>query len=137
MAAREIRDQWGAFVDRSGVAALHEGLLSGLSVAVKDNIAVGGLAWTAGLPLLGERVAERDASSVATLRMAGAVIAGTVATDAAGFGMMTPGVVNPLDASRTTGGSSGGSAAAVAGLAGFSLRAAAIARGLKLPAYER
>lgn len=115
MAAREIRDQWGAFVDRSGVAALHEGLLSGLSVAVKDNIAVGGLAWTAGLPLLGERVAERDASSVATLRMAGAVIAGTVATDAAGFGMMTPGVVNPLDASRTTGGSSGGSAAAVAG----------------------
>lgn len=120
---REVKpDKWGAFVDRAGAEPLGAGALSGLSVAVKDNIAVGGLKWTAGLPLLSGRIAPVDASCVAALRAAGASIAGTVATDAAGFGMMTPGVINPLNAARTVGGSSGGSAAAVAaGLADAAL----------------
>jgi len=117
-------DPWGAFVDRGHApfVASSDGCLRGLRLAVKDNIAVAGLKWTAGLPLFAERVAEHDATCVAALRAAGAEIVGTVATDSAGFGMMTPGVINPLAADRTVGGSSGGSGAAVAaGLADIAL----------------
>ena len=108
-------DPYGAFVDRVDKPVGGDGALAGVRVAVKDNIAVSGLKWTAGLPLLAERIAKADASCVAALRHAGAAIAGTVATDAAGFGMMTPDVLNPISGDRTAGGSSGGSAAAVAG----------------------
>lgn len=114
-AHRHKIDPWGAFIDRQEGPAAGKGPLAGLRLAVKDNIAVAGLKWTAGLPLFAARVAERDAACVAVLRAAGASIVGTTATDAAGFGMMTPGVVNPLASDRTAGGSSGGSAAAVAG----------------------
>src|SRR5262245_10083036 len=109
-------DPWGAFVDRvSGAPDAHpSGALAGLRLVVKDNIAAAGLKWTAGLPLLAERIAEKDAPCVAMLRAAGVEVVGTTATDSAGFGMMTPGVINPLAPDRTAGGSSGGSAAAVA-----------------------
>ena len=121
-AERGELDRWGAFVDRVAAPEIGVGPLSGLRLAVKDNIAVAGLKWTAGLPLFADRVATSDARCVATLRAAGATISGTVATDAAGFGMMTPGVTNPLATDRTAGGSSGGSAAAVAaGLADIAL----------------
>ena len=108
-------DPYGAFVDRVDKPVSGDGALAGVRVAVKDNIAVAGLKWTAGLPLFAARTAQADASCVAALRQAGGAIAGTVATDAAGFGMMTPDVLNPISGDRTAGGSSGGSAAAVAG----------------------
>lgn len=121
----ETADRWGAFVERAagntprGAAT---GPLIGVRAAVKDNIAVAGFKWTAGLPLFAERRAPQDAPCVTALRAAGATIAGVTATDAAGFGMMTPGVINPLDPALTAGGSSGGSAAAVAaGLADIAL----------------
>ena len=116
------QDRWGAFVDHHPDAAGGSGPLAGLRIAVKDNIAAAGLKWTAGLPLLADRIAAQDASCVAALRAAGAAIVGTTATDAAGFGMMTPGVTNPIAPDRSAGGSSGGSAAAVAaGLADIAL----------------
>lgn len=108
-------DPFGAFVDRVSSPAGGEGPLAGVRLAVKDNIAVEGLKWTAGLPLFADRIGARDAACVGILRRAGAAIVGTVATDSAGFGMMTPGVGNPIAPGRTAGGSSGGSAAAVAG----------------------
>jgi Asp-tRNA(Asn)/Glu-tRNA(Gln) amidotransferase A subunit family amidase len=115
-------DRWGAFVEHAPQPAAGTGQLSGLRVAVKDSIAANGLKWTAGLPLLQDRRADEDAVCVAAVRAAGAEIVGVTATDAAGFGMMTPGVVNPLDAKLSAGGSSGGSAAAVAaGLADIAL----------------
>ena len=118
-------DEWGAFVERAperGSDASTGGPLTGLRLAVKDNIAVAGLEWTAGLPLLAERRATSDAPCVAKLLAAGARLVGVVATDSAGFGMTTPGVLNPLDKTLTVGGSSGGSAAAVAaGLADIAL----------------
>ena len=98
----------GAFVDRVRSPAGGEGPLAGVRLAVKDNIAVEGLKWTAGLPLYANRIAERDAACVAILRRAGATIVGTTVTDSAGFGMMTPGVGNPIAPGRTAGGSSGG-----------------------------
>lgn len=103
------------------------GRLDGLGVAIKDNIDVAGLATTVGLPGRRERVAGGDASAVARLRAAGAVILGKTNLDegALGTASMNPhfgAVQNPLRAGYTAGGSSGGSAAAVAaGLASFAL----------------
>ena len=98
--------------------------LSGIPVALKDNIDVLGVLTTNGRP--GGGVAASDAEAVRRLREAGAVILGKVnlhecamgaTTDNAHFGR----TMNPHGADCTPGGSSGGSAAAVA--AGFCLAA--------------
>jgi Asp-tRNA(Asn)/Glu-tRNA(Gln) amidotransferase A subunit family amidase len=107
-------DRFGAFVAIAPDAAAGAGPLSALRVAVKDNIAVRGLPFTAGHPLFADRIAQEDASAVARLREAGARIVGVTRSDAGGFGVTTPEVENPVAGGRTVGGSSGGSAAAVA-----------------------
>src|SRR6266852_3751861 len=105
-------DRFGAFVAFTPDAPAGAGPLAGLRVAVKDNIAVAGLPFTAG----------HDAPAVRQLRDAGARIVGVTRTDAGGFGVSTPVVKNPAAPGRTVGGSSGGSAAAVAaGLADVAL----------------
>ncbi len=88
--------------------------LHGLTLAIKDNIDTEGALCSAGLPFLQNRRAARDGAVVSALRGAGAVILGVTATDAGGFGVTTPVVVNPAFPERIAGGSSGGSAAAVA-----------------------
>ncbi|MET0226575.1 MAG: amidase [Dokdonella sp.] len=103
------------------------GRLDGLPVAVKDNLDVAGLPTTAGLDARRGRVATEDAAAVARLRAAGAVILGKTNLDEAALGTATinphfGATQNPLRAGYTAGGSSGGSAVAVAaGLAAFSL----------------
>jgi Asp-tRNA(Asn)/Glu-tRNA(Gln) amidotransferase A subunit family amidase len=103
------------------------GRLDGLTVAIKDNMDVAGLATTVGLPGRRARIAAADASAVARLRAAGAVILGKTNLDEGAFGTFSANphygaVQNPLRAGFTAGGSSGGSAAAVAaGLASFAL----------------
>ena len=89
------------------------GPLHGVPVGIKDIIDVHGLPCENGTPLDAGRMAPRDAAIVASLRQAGAVILGkTVTTELA---VMHPGKTrNPHDAARTPGGSSSGSAAAVA-----------------------
>lgn len=91
-----------------------EGPLSGLRLAVKDNIAVKGEPFTAGLPLFADRRADRDSTCVARLKEAGAQFVGMTHADSGGFGVVTPDVSNPVWPGRIVGGSSGGSAAAVA-----------------------
>ncbi len=98
------------------------GPLDGLAVAVKDNIAVAGAAWTAGIAGRRSLIAETDAGVVARLRAAGAVLMGGLNMAEAALGAVTDNpafgrCINPLKAGHTPGGSSGGSAAAVA--AGF------------------
>lgn len=87
--------------------------LAGLPVGVKDIFDTAGLPTECGTPILAGRRPARDAAAVARLRAAGAVVLGkTVTTE---FAFYSPGKTrNPCDPSRTPGGSSSGSAAAVA-----------------------
>ncbi|MFD5160909.1 amidase [Streptomyces hawaiiensis] len=92
--------------------------LAGVPVAVKDNLAVRGESRRIGSAATPDTPATRDHVTVARLRAAGAVVVGlTNVPELCVFGT-TDGVLgiarNPWDPSRSAGGSSGGSAAAVA-----------------------
>lgn len=87
--------------------------LCGVPFGVKDVFLTRNLATGMGSPLFEGFVPERDAAVVARLRGAGAVIAGKTATPAFAGADPAP-TVNPWRAGRTPGGSSSGSAAAVA-----------------------
>ena len=99
------------------------GPLAGVPFAVKNLFDVEGLTTLAGSKIFAERPpAARDATAVAALRRAGAVLLGALNMDEYAFGFTTENAHygptrNPHDPSRVPGGSSGGSAAAVA--AGF------------------
>jgi aspartyl-tRNA(Asn)/glutamyl-tRNA(Gln) amidotransferase subunit A len=87
-------------------------------VGVKDVIDVAGMPTTAASKVL-HRIPERDAECVARLRAAGAAVVGKLNTHEFAFGALTNSphfgpARNPWDPERTTGGSSGGSGAAVA-----------------------
>lgn len=87
--------------------------LHGIPIGIKDIIDVAGFPTAAGSALWRNRVAAADAPIVARLRAAGAVILGkTVTTQFASFD--PPMTRNPWNVERTPGGSSSGSAAAVA-----------------------
>jgi aspartyl-tRNA(Asn)/glutamyl-tRNA(Gln) amidotransferase subunit A len=89
------------------------GPLHGIPVGVKDIVDVQGMPTEAGSPLLKGRPAERDAPLVARLRAAGAVILGKTVTTEFAF-IDPPPTRNPWNLEHTPGGSSSGSAAAVA-----------------------
>jgi aspartyl-tRNA(Asn)/glutamyl-tRNA(Gln) amidotransferase subunit A len=90
------------------------GPLHGVPVAVKDLVDVAGEVTAAGSAKLAGNLAARDAAVVGRLRGAGAVVVGKTRTHEFAYGVLTPGTVNPWDPARIAGGSSGGSAAAVA-----------------------
>ncbi len=91
-----------------------EGPLSGMPVAIKDVIDVAGWPTKASSRVLANNIAKDDAPVVASLRRAGAVILGKTNTHEFAYGYATPPTCNPWDLDRIPGGSSGGSAAAVA-----------------------
>jgi aspartyl-tRNA(Asn)/glutamyl-tRNA(Gln) amidotransferase subunit A len=100
--------------DAEAAAGQARGPLHGQPVAVKDLVDMAGVVTAAGSPKLAAHRAERDAEVVRRLRAAGMVIVGKTRTHEFAYGVQTPGTVNPWDEARIAGGSSGGSAAAVA-----------------------
>lgn len=120
--AREPEINAFVHVDHAAIAAgpTAEGPLAGRWVAVKDNIAVAGAPWACGSATRrGRPPAAADAKVVSRIRRAGGVVVGTTNLDELAMGASTETSAwgptrNPLDLDRTAGGSSGGSAAAVA-----------------------
>jgi Asp-tRNA(Asn)/Glu-tRNA(Gln) amidotransferase A subunit family amidase len=100
-------------LDRHKAGGGRIGPLHGIPVGIKDIFDTADLPTECGSPVLAGRRPETDAAAVARLREAGAVIIGkTVTTE---FAYFHPGKTrNPRDVTRTPGGSSSGSAAAVA-----------------------
>lgn len=113
------------YVDRN--PAWNPGSIEGVTMAVKDNLAVKGMPWTFGSPKWRTRIADHDSMPVARTRAAGAVILGKanlpeLAASVGTTNELFPDTHNPRKSGITPGGSSGGSAAAVAaGLAAAAL----------------
>jgi Asp-tRNA(Asn)/Glu-tRNA(Gln) amidotransferase A subunit family amidase len=95
------------------------GPLEGVPLALKDTFPLRGTPTTYGSLLMRDNVAARDCTVVAALRRAGAVFVGKTNTPEFGQSATTENLLrdpcrNPWDTTRTSGGSSGGTAAAVA-----------------------
>jgi len=108
-------------VDGALAAGRDPGPLAGVPFAVKNLFDIAGLTTLAGSRInAGRPPAAKDATAVARLRRAGAVLLGALNMDEYAFGFTTENTHygptrNPHDTSRVAGGSSGGSAASVAG----------------------
>ena len=130
---------YNAWHVRGAITGDPGGILTGVTAAVKSNIAVAGWPLGAGSRLVDGRISVRDATVVASLLSAGATVVGT--TNAEDLGLSGSShtsaagpVHNPWNTAHTTFGSSSGSAALVAaGLVGIALGADQAGSG-RLPA---
>ncbi|MEA3502514.1 MAG: amidase [Actinomycetota bacterium] len=105
--------------DRRRAAGAEAGALDGIPMTVKDNLDVAGVISTGGTAGRRTFVPEHDATVVARAKAAGAIVLGKTNTPELTLAYETDNIVygptnNPYDTSRTTGGSSGGSAANLA-----------------------
>lgn len=110
---------YNAFITEETIEGDDEGPLAGTTVAVKDNISTAGVRTTCGSEMLADYVPPYSATVVERLTDAGATVVGKTNMDEFGMGTTTETSAfgptrNPVDPERVPGGSSGGSAAAVA-----------------------
>ena len=108
-----------AAADERARTKQRRGPLDGIPIGVKDLFDTAGVITAAGTSIFADRVPAEDATAVARLRAAGAVIVGKTNTHELALGGTTNNVHtgathNPWDLSRVPGGSSGGSGASVA-----------------------
>jgi len=116
------------------------GTLHGVPLTVKDTIETEGVRTTSGSRLLTEHIPVRDAAVVARLKSAGAIVCGKTNTPemAAYYECDNPvfkRTNNPYDLSRTSGGSSGGEAAAIAACLSPGGIGSDLAGSIRLPAH--
>jgi Asp-tRNA(Asn)/Glu-tRNA(Gln) amidotransferase A subunit family amidase len=110
---RELEPSIHAWVQVQPEQPTGDGMLSGIPFGVKDIIETKGIATEYGSPLYKGRVGTKDAAIIRELRSRGAILLGKTVTTA--FAFRTPGPTrNPRNLDHTPGGSSSGSAAAVA-----------------------
>lgn len=122
IALREAQVQAWVAIDADGALARaraidaagdRRGLLPGIPVGVKDVIETAGLPTACGSPIYAGHRPKADAACIALLRAEGGIVLGKTVT--AEFATTTPGATrNPWNPAHTPGGSSSGSAAAVA-----------------------
>ncbi|MDT8067332.1 MAG: amidase [Terriglobia bacterium] len=131
--------QEAARADAEIARAQYRGALHGIPIALKDLIDTAGIRTTAASAVYGDRIPDRDATVVRRLREAGAVFLGKLNLHEFAYG--GSGVIshygpvrNPWDTSRITGGSSSGSAAAVAAGLCYAAIGTDTAGSIRLPA---
>ncbi len=116
----DLAKKRAAEVDAKIAVGEEIGLLEGVPCAIKDNILIEGKKCTAGSKILANYIAPYDATVIKKLKTAGAIFLGKTNLDEFAMGSSTENSAfgatrNPYDLERVPGGSSGGSAAAVAG----------------------
>ncbi len=123
-------------LERAGTAVPADRLLSGVPFAAKDIFDVAGLPTGAGSPIYRGRIAANDSTVVRRLRDAGAIPLGKTVTTEFAF-LEPPRTINPWNAAATPGGSSSGSAVAVAArMAPFALGSQTAGSTLRPAAYN-
>ncbi|WP_144183384.1 amidase [Elioraea rosea] len=115
----ELARAAAAKADEAAAEGRSLGLLHGMAVAVKDNIDTAGIRTACGSALFADHIPEADAPVVIRLNEAGAAIIGKAAMMELAFGVRSLDAIggqvrNPWNPAHVPGGSSGGSAAAVA-----------------------
>jgi aspartyl-tRNA(Asn)/glutamyl-tRNA(Gln) amidotransferase subunit A len=100
---------------REQAAGRIRGPLHGIPFGIKDLFDTAGIRTTSSSKVRADYVPDRDATVVARLRSAGAIVVGKTNTHEFAYGAVTPPTCNPWSLDRIPGGSSGGSGAAVAG----------------------
>jgi len=118
LALRQAKQAEAELFGRAGKKR-DRGPLHGIPISLKDNIYTAGVRTTAGSQILRNFIPEQDANVVSQLREAGAVLLGKTNLHEFAYGVTSNNphfgpVRNPWDTQRIPGGSSGGSAAALA-----------------------